>query len=151
MIPVYELKLDLKVHQTNIGFLKIDGFIFEMFEMVLTNFQMKDSARKAQCFQKMFLLINMSIKVGLWISFFIFSNANIQFAKKKLIWRFYTIAKTLPTIKRVELINRKKSAKAVLDKNFEIFVVHVTFLNSNKPIMSIYLAKKAQIAVLLVK
>ena len=47
--------------------------------------------------------------------FFIFSNADIQFIKKKLIWGFYIIKKALPTIQRVELINKKKFAKAALD------------------------------------
>lgn len=83
--------------------------------------------------------------------FFTFSNANIQFDKKKLIWSFYTIAKALPTTKWVELINKKESAKTALDKNIKAFVVYVTFFSLNKPTISIYLAQEAQIALLIAK
>ena len=38
MILNYALKLGLKVCYTNIGAQKIDGSIFEIFEMVLANF-----------------------------------------------------------------------------------------------------------------
>lgn len=81
------------------------------------------------------------------ILFFIVSNANIQFAKKKLTYRSCTLDKALSTTKQVEFIDNKKFAKVVLDKNVEDFVIHVIFLSSS--LMLIYLAKKTQIIFLL--
>ena len=80
--------------------------------------------------------------------FLTLSNANVQFVEKELTWRSYTTAKTLPTIKRVELIDKKKFAKAVLDKNSKTFVIHVAFFNL---VPRIHLDKEAQIAFLLTK
>ena len=81
--------------------------------------------------------------------FLTFSNTDIQFAQKKLTWRFYTIAKALPTTKQVEIINKKKFTKIVLDKNVKAFVMHVTSLSLNS--MSIYLVQKAQITLLVIE
>ena len=38
MTPVYALKIDFKVHYTNVGAKKIDGSTFETFGIVLTSF-----------------------------------------------------------------------------------------------------------------
>ena len=38
MSPAYIEKLSLKIRKTNIGAQKIDGFTFEIFEMVIANF-----------------------------------------------------------------------------------------------------------------
>ena len=70
--------------------------------------------------------------------FLIFSNANIKFAQKKFTWKFYTTAEALSTIKRVEIIDKKKFTKPALDENFEVFVIYMTFLSLN--LMPIYLA-----------
>ena len=70
--------------------------------------------------------------------FLTLSNANIKFAPKELTWRSYTAAEALPTIKRVEIIDRKEFAKAVLDEHIEDFVVRVTSLST----MVIHPAKK---------
>lgn len=67
--------------------------------------------------------------------FLTFSNANIKFAKKEIIWRFYTVAKALPTNRQVKLLNKKEFAKAMLDKNSETFVVHVAALKAPKMII----------------
>ena len=53
--------------------------------MVLASFQMKNKFRKAQFFQEMFLLANLSVKIVLEMRFFIFSNADISFAKREFI------------------------------------------------------------------
>lgn len=60
--------------------------------------------------------------------FLTFSKVEIDFVGKELIWKAYTIAETLPTIKRVQIINLKKFAKVVLDPKQEGFVIHVTTL-----------------------
>ena len=61
--------------------------------------------------------------------FLTFSNVNVQFIEKELIWRSYTTAEALPTTKWVEFINKKEFAKVALDENSETLVVHMTSLN----------------------
>lgn len=63
------------------------------------------------------------------MSFFSFNNANVEFAElEKLTWRSYNIAEILPTIDKVEFINKKEFARAVLDKSFKIFMVYIATL-----------------------
>ena len=77
------------------------------------------------------------------IPFLTFSNADIQFAKKKLIWRFYTTKEALPITWRVEFINKKEFARAVLDKESKTFVVYVTALEALLVEMTIHLLRAA--------
>ena len=58
-------------------------------------------------------------------------------------------AEALLTTKQVEIIDKKEFAKVALDENIEVFVVHVTSLSLNKLTMLIYLAKEAQITLLI--
>ena len=90
------------------------------------------------------------MKMVLEMSLLTFSNRNIQFAEKKLIWRFYTAKKALPTTQRVELIEQKKFAKATWNKNIKAFVIHVSSLGLGSK-MIIHPAWKAQIALMLAK
>lgn len=76
--------------------------------------------------------------------FLIFSNADIPFSKQELIYSFYTTAKALTGIKKVELINKKEFIKTVFDKNSVTFVIYIAFLSVDSN--SIYIDKKAQIA-----
>ena len=55
----------------------------------------------------------------------------------------------MPTIKRVEIIDKKKFAKIILDKNVKAFVMYIIFLSLN--LILINLAKKAKIATLITK
>ena len=88
------------------------------------------------------------MEVVLGMPFLTLSNADVQFAEKKLTWRTYTTEEALPTTRRVEIIDRKEFAKAALDENVEAFVVHVSSLGSK---MTIHLAREAQLALLLAK
>ena len=141
MTSEYASKLGLKVRPSNFGAQKIDGSTFKTFEIVLASFQIEDTLGRARFFQKTFLLADISVEVVLRMFFLTFSNADIQFAKKKLTWRFYTIAKALPTTKQVEIINKKEFARATLDENVEAFLVYVTSLSLN--LMSIHPARAA--------
>ena len=89
-----------------------------------------------------------SAKIVVGMLFLTFSNVDVQFVEIKLTWRFYTIAKVLPTTKWGELINKKEFAKTVLDEESETFVVHVASLNLAP---GIHLDKTAQIASLLIE
>ena len=88
------------------------------------------------------------MKMVLGMSFLTLGNADVQFAKKKLTWRTYITKNALLTIYQVEIIDQKKFAKAALDENVRAFAVYVSSLGSR---ISIYLTKKAQLALLLTK
>lgn len=55
------------------------------------------------------------------------------------------IAKALPTIKWIEFIEKKKFAKAALDKKSKTLMVYITSLEALLAKKKIYLSKTAQI------
>ena len=81
--------------------------------------------------------------------FLFFSNANIQFARKKHTWRSYITTKALLTIRWVEIIDKKKIIKAALNENIEAFVMHMTSLSLN--LLPIHPTWEAQIGLLIAK
>ena len=140
MTPAYAVHLGLKVKVTNIGAQKIDGFSLVTFSMVIALFQIVNKLGRSWFFQETFLLADISIEVVLGMPFLTLSNSDIQFAKKELTWRTYTIEEALPTNRHVEIINQNKFAKVVLDENVEAFKVHVSSLGSK---MTIHPARDA--------
>ena len=54
------------------------------------------------------------------------NNADMSFGEEILMWRTYTTNKVLPTIKQVQIINKKNFVIMALDANSEMFVMHVT-------------------------
>lgn len=64
---------------------KIDGFILKIINIVLISFQIKNKINKSKIFSKIFLIINISIKMILGLFFLIFSKINILFTKPELI------------------------------------------------------------------
>lgn len=60
--------------------------------------------------------------------FLTLSNTNIRFVEKKLVLRSYMTTEALPIIKKVELINKTNFAAIALDKNKEIYVIHIATL-----------------------
>lgn len=64
-----------------------------------------DKLKKSQFFAKIFLLANTKKKIVFEILFLIFSNANICFEKKKLVYRDYIVAKALLTILKDKFID----------------------------------------------
>lgn len=96
-------------------------------------------------------MANISMEVIPGMFFFIFSSTKVLFAEKKLIWEFYTTAKVLPITKWVNLINKKKFAKAVLNKNSKIFVIYIAVLETLLSKLLIYQDKKAQITSFFIK
>ena len=113
--------------------------------MILASFQVKDKLGRARFFQETFLLADVSVEMVLGMSFLILSNADIQFPEKEFTWRSYTIAEALPTTKQVELIDKKEFVKAALDKESNIFVMHVAALEALLSGMTIYPSQAAQI------
>ena len=84
MTLAYVLRLGLQAHHTNTRAQKIDRSIFQMFGMVLADFQVKDKLGKARFFQETFLLADICAKVVLGMLFLILSNVNVQFVEKEL-------------------------------------------------------------------
>ena len=82
------------------------------------------------------------------MSFLTFSNADIQFFMKEFTQRSYTTAEALPTTKQEELIDKKEFGKAVLNKNSETFMIHVTILETLLSEITIHPLRKASIAAL---
>ena len=64
--------------------------------MVIADFEVINQLGRIQVFYETFLLANTSMEIILEILFLILSNADIQFNKRELIWRSYTIAKAFP-------------------------------------------------------
>lgn len=81
--------------------------------------------------------------------FFTLSNMNIKFTENELIWKTYNAVEALPTIGKIEFINKKDFPQALLDKDLETFVVYVSFLGLS--LMTIFLKRKARMALLLTK
>ena len=150
MIPAYIAQLGLKMRETNVSAQKIDEFSLKTYKIVITTFQVPEKLNYSCFFDQTFLLAKRSIEVILCMLFLTFNNANIQFTKKKLTLRAYTTKKAPPTICWLELIDKKKFIKAALDEITKVFVVHVSF-PSLRLRMTINLAKKTQIALLLAK
>ena len=141
--PAYAKKLGLWIRKTELGAQKIDGSSLDTFGMVITSFQVQDILEKFRFFQETFLVADTRMNIVLGIPFLTLSNIDIRFAERELTWKIYTAVDTLPTTKRVQIINRKKVVKVALDPNKEVFVVHVATITSK---MAIYLARQAQIA-----
>ena len=83
--PAYTAHLGLKVRLTDVDMQKIDGSSLATYNIVIATFQVVNKLDCSQFFQKTFLLANISMKVVLYMTFPILSNADVQFAEKKLI------------------------------------------------------------------
>ena len=148
MHPVFAERLGLVVQTTHVSVQKIDGITLETYRIVVAAFSMADQADRIRFFEKTFLVANVSPDVVLEMPFFTLSGAEIDFPKRKLQWRSYTIEETLCTTKRVKLIRKKEFAAAILDAGYETFVVYVASLESLSPEDDVYPSCKAQIAAL---
>lgn len=82
--PIYMASLCLKIRLTNIRAQKIDSFTLLMFSMALISITTNNKLGQSQCFQKLFLMANIGVKLILSMVFLIFSNIIIRFAKKKI-------------------------------------------------------------------
>ena len=96
-------------------------------------------------------MANVSLNVVLKMLLFILSSANINFLKRELWWRSYTIEEVFSTIKQVKLVRKKEFVAAAFDSGHEAFVVYVASLESpsNNQKYNLHLSCKAQIAALI--
>ena len=105
MTPAYTAHLGLKVRVTDVGVQKIDGSSLATYSMVIAAFQVVNKLGCSWFFQKTFLLADISMEVILSMLFLTLSNADIQFAEKKLTWRTYITEEALSTIRQVKIID----------------------------------------------
>lgn len=112
--------------------------------MIIPLFQINDKDKKYHFFEKIFLLVEISIDVTFRVSFLILSNVEINFNNQKLECKFYTVAKVFSTIKKLELVGTKEFVIAALDPEDKIFVIQIISLaifDMNK----VHLSRMAQI------
>lgn len=107
IILVFAFKLGPKVWYANIGAQKIDNSTFEIFEIILTSFRIKDKLGKAYFFQELLLLANTNIEVMLKMFFLIFNNTNIWFTEKKLFRDFTWQPKSCLSPNKYNLLIKK--------------------------------------------
>ena len=77
MALVYAKNLGLWTQKTDVRAQKIDGSLLETYKIVIAAFQVKDELNRAQFFQEILLLANVSLEVVLRMLFLTLSNANI--------------------------------------------------------------------------
>ena len=118
------------VQTTNIGAQKINGTTFETYWMMVAAFSVADQADRVRFFEETFLVANVSPDMVFRMLFFTLSGADINFLKRELWWRSYTIEEAFFTIKQVKLVEKKEFAVAAFDPGYETFVVHVASLKS---------------------
>lgn len=75
------------------------------YKDIIAGFWFWDKLKKSQFFAKIFLLANNKKKIVFEILFLIFSNGNICFEKKKLVYRGYIVAKALLIILKDKFID----------------------------------------------
>ena len=86
----------------------------------------------------------------LGMPFLILSGADVDFPKRELWWRSYTIEEAFLTTKRVKLVGNKQFVATALYPGYETFVVCVAFFKSLSSTQKsdIHLFCRAQIAAL---
>ncbi len=147
MTPAYATKLGLTAWNTSVGAQKIDDLPLKTYGMVSASFSLLNSLGRIRFFEKSFLLADTSMEMVLGMPFLSLSNADVKFAElEKLIWRLYMVIEALLITNQMELIDKREFAKAVMDKNSETFVVHISALDVAE--LSIHLFQAAQMAAL---
>ena len=128
--PAFAKKLYLAIQSTNIDIQKIDDTTLKTYEMVVAAFSISDQVKKVRFFEEIFLVTNISPNMILEMLFLILNNADVDFLKRELWWRFYIIENALFTIKQVKLIGKKEFITAAFDPGYKTFVVHIAFFDS---------------------
>ena len=129
--PTFARELGLLIKTTDIGAQKIDSTILDTFGMVVAAFSVTNKANRVRFFEKTFLVANVSPEVVLRMLFLTLNSANIDFLDWELWWKTYTTKGTLPTTRRIELVDKKEFAATALNLESGIFIVHITSLSSN--------------------
>ena len=139
------------MRSTSINTQKVDGTTIETYVMVVALFSVTDQADKVKFFEETFLVVNVSPNMVFGMPFLTLSIADVDFPKKELWWKFYTIEEAFPIIKRVELVGKKEFVAAAFNPGYEIFIIYVAFLKSlsNTQKGDVYPFCRVQIAALM--
>ena len=129
--PAFAKKLGLLIRPTNVRAQKINGTTLNNFGIVVVVFSVTDKANQVRFFEETFLVANVSPEIVFGMLFLILSSADVDFLGWELRWRTYTTKKDLLTIRRIELVGKKKFAAAALDPEHETYIVHVGSVNSD--------------------
>ncbi len=113
--------------------------------MVVFTLSVLDRDDRERFFEESFLLADIKPVIVLRIPFLTMNNVDIDFQARNLQCRSYTTKDILLTIRRVELIWKKKFAIVVLDLKHEAFVIHVAVLSIDLG-DEVHPSKRAQIA-----
>ena len=113
--------------------------------MVIAGFSFQDKLRKIQFFQKTFLVADTRMKVVLGMFFLTFSNVDIWFTERELVWKIYSAAETLLTTQKVEIIDKKEFATVTLNKENKTFVMHIAAFSVDS---NVHTSQQAQIFLL---
>ena len=123
-------QLGLLIRPTNIRAQKIDGTTLDTHGMVVAAFSVVDKTNRVRFFEETFLLANVSPKVVFGMFFFSLSDVDVNISGQKLRWRTYTTEEVHPTIRRIEPVDKKEFAAAILDPEHETYVVYIASLSS---------------------
>ena len=99
--------------------------MLDTYGIVVTAFLVKDKANQVKFFEETFLMANVSSKVVHGMPCLTLSSGNIDFLGFELQWRTYNTEEVLPTTRRVKLVDKKKFAAAMLDPEYETYIIHV--------------------------
>ena len=135
--PTYTTKLGFCARKIDISAQKINRSHLDIFRMVIVNYSVKYKLGKIRFFQETFLLANISLEVVLQMFFLIFGRTDVRFIEQKFVLRTYTAIETLPTTRRMEIIDKREFTAAVLNADNETLMVYIVDL-AKPTIMPIY-------------
>lgn len=116
--------------------------------MIIASFLVNDKNEKSWFFEKTFLLADINIDIAFEMLFLTLSNVEVSYTNWKLKYKLYTIAKTLFTIRQINLIGKKKFEATAFNPDNKIFEVHVAFFISTNLGLEIHLSWRTQIVFL---
>lgn len=70
------------------------------------------------------------MEIILKMLFLTFSNINILFDTKSLIYKSYSIAEVLFIARQVKMIDKYKFAKVALNKYYKMFIMYIDLLKA---------------------
>ena len=93
--------------------------------MVLAKLSLDDKLERTRWFEETFLIANVSHDVVLGMPFLKLGNPDVHFAEGSLTWRDYSVSTSLPTERRIELVEPETFAEDARDDKSACFVVQV--------------------------
>lgn len=99
----------------------MDRSLFESYRIVSANFSLQDSSKKVWFLKEIFLLANTNIKWVLKIIFLTLSDVGVKFDTRSITWRMDINAKTMPMVKRMEIVDKHELSRLPSIKTLKHF------------------------------